>query len=55
VRRRWSNLSGGWGTVEVGIGGGVDDFDVFDGLGGALVAGGFEFFFAFVPVGVFVD
>ena len=42
-------------TVKVGIARSIDDFDVFDGFGGPLIAGGFEFFFAFWPVGIFID
>lgn len=42
-------------TIEVWVAGVVDDFDVFDRFGGALIACGFEFFFSFCPVGVFID
>lgn len=42
-------------TVEIGVAGGIDGSDIFDVFGGALVAGGLQFFLAFGPVGVLVD
>lgn len=51
---RWSSLDGWVCTVEFGIAGSVDGFDVFDIFGGALVAGRLQLFFTFGPVLVFV-
>jgi hypothetical protein len=41
-------------TVEAGVCRGVDGPDVFDGLGGSLVARGFQFSFSLGPVGALV-
>lgn len=53
--RRWSNLNRKRVTVEVGVGRSVNAFDVFDGFGGALVAGGLELALAVGPVAALVD
>lgn len=55
VLHRWSNLNELLGTVEVGVGRGVDGADVFDGFGSALVAVVLELFLALLPIGIFVD
>lgn len=50
-----SNLNKEGVTVEVGVGWRVDDFDVFDGFGCALVASGLELALAVGPVAALVD
>ena len=42
-------------TVEVGVGRSVNAFDVFDGFGGALVAGRLQLALAVGPVAALVD
>ena len=53
--RRWSSLCVTSVTIELGVAGGVDGFDVFDVFSGALVAGRLQLLLALGPVLVLVD